>query len=149
MKEKIQSRIKRKEFIHKTPHTRDQEKISPRDNDSEIFNMRAINNIREVEQQTGRALIPSILDGFTKQMDEKLTEITVNFRNGDPEKVYRTAHAIKSMSANIGAEKLRAVSANIEAKGRSGEIADGPASCELLNIAYNEFVLEFKSRFIT
>jgi len=147
--QKIQSRIKRKELIHKTPYTRDQEKIRPRDNDSEIFNMRAINNIREVEQQTGRALIPSILDGFTKQMDEKLTEITVNFRNGDPEKVYRTAHAIKSMSANIGAEKLRAVSANIEAKGRSGEIADGPASCELLNIAYNEFVLEFKSRFIT
>ena len=147
--QKIQSRIKRKEFTHKTSDTRDQERIVSRDNDSEIFNMRAINNIREVEQQTGRALLPSILDGFTKQMDEKLTEITVNFRNGDPEKVYRTAHAIKSMSANIGAEKLRVVSASIEAKGRSGEIVDGPASCELLSIAYNEFLREFKSRFIT
>ena len=71
-----------------------------------VLNMKAINNIREVEQKTGHSLLPSILSGFTSQMHEKLEEITKNMEEGDTEKIYRTAHAIKSMSANIGAEKL-------------------------------------------
>ena len=145
---RIQSRVEHNEFQKESFLTSNQEKIKPIALDSEIFNMRAINNIREVEQQTGRTLIPSILDGFTNQMHQKLAEITLNFKDGDHEKIYRTAHAIKSMSANIGAEKVRTISADIEAKGRSGELADGAASFELLSTAYNEFVQEFESRFI-
>lgn len=116
--------------------------------ESEIFNMRAINNIREIEEQTGRLLLPSILDGFTKQMHEKLDEIIIDFQNRDPEKIYRTAHAIKSMSANIGAEKVREISANIEAEGRSGVIPDGSACFDMLNSAYCEFLEQFELRFI-
>ena len=81
-------------------------------------------------------------------MHEKLAEITINFRDRDSEKIYRTAHAIKSMSANIGAEKVREISADIEAKGRSGNIANVDTSFEMLNSAYSEFVEEFETRFI-
>jgi CheY-like chemotaxis protein len=145
---RIQRRIDHNEFQKESFNNSDREKIRPIALDSDIFNLRAINNIREVEQQTGRILIPSILDGYTNQMHQKLAEITLNFKDGDHEKIYRTAHAIKSMSANIGAEKVRTISADIEAKGRSGELVDGAASFALLDTAYNEFVQEFESRFI-
>ena len=114
----------------------------------EIFNIRAINNIREVEQQTGRILLPSILDGFTNQMQEKLSEISNDLKSGDSDKLYRTAHAIKSMSANIGAEKVRSISAEVEGLGRSGNIASVGNSLLEITEAYDEFVKEFKVRFM-
>src|SRR5690606_3316552 len=76
-----------------------------------ILNFTAINNIREIEQQTGKQLLPSIFQGYITQMEEKLREIDRNIAACDDIAIYRTAHAIKSMSANIGAEKVRTISA--------------------------------------
>ncbi|MCP5194071.1 MAG: response regulator [Pseudomonadales bacterium] len=117
--------------------------------DTEIFNIRAIANIREVELQSGRELLPSILNGFRTQMQEKLVEISENVKNGDSEMLYRTAHAIKSMSANIGAEKVRALSAEIEISGRKGNVCQNPESLLALTNAYEEFVEKFQSHFIS
>jgi len=122
--------------------------IFPLETNPEIFNIRAINNIREVETQTGKALLPSILDGFKIQMQIKLIEISDYFDAGDSEKIYKTAHAIKSMSANIGAEKVRAISASMELNGRDGSICEIPKAILELSTAYEEFVEQFESRFI-
>ena len=116
---------------------------------AEIFNIRAINNIREVEEQTGRALLPIILDGFTVQMKQKMIEIAENLNECDTEKLYKTAHAIKSMSANIGAEKVRSISAEVETSGRAGNIENVPESIAALSAAYEEFVEEFQASFIS
>ena len=126
-------------------------KVEPQnqqETNSEIFNVRAINNIKEVETQTGKPLLPSILDGYRNQMQVKLIEIFDNYQNGDAEQFYRTAHAIKSMSANIGAEKVRAISAELEICGRNGEISQVSNFISQLSVAYEEFVQEFRSRFI-
>jgi signal transduction histidine kinase/ligand-binding sensor domain-containing protein/CheY-like chemotaxis protein/HPt (histidine-containing phosphotransfer) domain-containing protein len=147
-KARIDGRASHNDRAQASSQTSSHQQAGPTPVESEIFNMRAINNIREIEQQTGRSLLPSILDGFVKQMHEKLDEIIMDFQNRDPEKIYRTAHAIKSMSANIGAERVRKISANIEAEGRCGVIPDGSASFELLNSAYCEFIEQFESRFI-
>jgi CheY-like chemotaxis protein/nitrogen-specific signal transduction histidine kinase/HPt (histidine-containing phosphotransfer) domain-containing protein len=116
---------------------------------TEIFNIRAINNIREVEQQTGHSLLPSILDGFTVQMKEKLREIEDSLEAGDTEKLYKNAHAIKSMSANIGAEKVRSISADVEICGRAGTIVNVPESIVQLSAAYEEFLEEFRGKFMS
>ena len=116
--------------------------------DPEIFNIRAINNIREVERQTGQSILPNILDGFTSQMQEKLLEIAANLEASDSEKLYRTAHAIKSMSANIGAERVRSISAKIETNGRAGDMVHVQQSVMELTKAYEEFVDQFRLKFI-
>ncbi len=116
--------------------------------DTEIFNMRAIDNIREVEKQTGKTLLPIILTGFKDQMDDKLRQISCNLHDGDTENLSRTAHAIKSMSANIGAERVRSISALIESKGRKGDTSDGYEAIRMLQLAYTEFVEEFDQAFI-
>ncbi len=115
---------------------------------NDILNLSAIENIRDVENQTGKSILPSIFEGFINQMVEKLTEIEKNRQSGDSESLYRTAHAIKSMSANIGAERVRSISAEIEANGRS-KIFDNVANeIDQLNIAYEEFIEEFRIEFV-
>jgi CheY-like chemotaxis protein len=116
---------------------------------SDIFNIRAINNIREVEAQTGKILLPSILEGFKSQMQKKLVEIVTNLNDSDLEQLYRTAHAIKSMSANIGAERVRTISAEIEISGRNGVTVGVENLLLELSKAYDEFIEEFQSNFIS
>jgi CheY-like chemotaxis protein/nitrogen-specific signal transduction histidine kinase/HPt (histidine-containing phosphotransfer) domain-containing protein len=109
----------------------------------EIINEKAVNNIREVEKQTGRSILPTIFEGFKSQMNEKLEELGNDLNNGDPQSLYKTAHAIKSMSANIGAEQVRRHSSSIEIIGRSGSIEDVADTIQTLKSAYEEFVMSF------
>jgi len=109
----------------------------------EIINKQAVDNIREVERQTGRSILPAIFEGFNSQMMEKLLEIDEDLNAGDQQALYRTAHAIKSMSANIGAEQVRRHSADIEKMGRSGSTEGAARAIELLKVAYEEFVVSF------
>ena len=47
-------------------------------------------------------------------MEDKLQEIQSSLLSQNSEVFYKSAHAIKSMSANIGAETVRAISAQLE-----------------------------------
>jgi HPt (histidine-containing phosphotransfer) domain-containing protein len=114
-----------------------------------IFDIRAINNIREVEQQTGKLLLPSILEGFTSQMQEKLQELSQNIVKGDARVTFRTACAIKSISMSIGAEKVRLISSNLEAGFAAGELTDVDQSIASLSDAFEEFVEHFSKEFIS
>ena len=113
--------------------------------ESKILDLSAIENIREIERQTGRTILPSIFEGYVKQMEEKLRDIENDARSKDSISVYRTAHAIKSMSANIGAEKVRLISSVIETRGKASDCNDLPDSIATLKEAYQEFLVEFKA----
>lgn len=115
---------------------------------SEIVNLRAVNNIQEVERQTGQSILPEIFQGFSQQMATKLDELERYSSEKDATSLYRTAHAIKSMSANVGAERIRTISSEIESKGREQEMAEIEKKVALLEDAYEEFLEEFKVRFI-
>ena len=115
---------------------------------TDIFNTKAIGNIREVEQQTGKELLPSILLGFSNQMTAKISEMTNYLRNGDTRGLYTSAHAIKSMSANIGAEKVRLIAAKLERIGREGGMAVTNNDISELESAYQEFVAAFRQEYL-
>ena len=115
--------------------------------DYKVLNLAAIESIRDVERQTGKKLLPSIFEGYINQMDEKLRDIERDFNAHDSTSIYRTAHAIKSMSANIGADKVRSISSQIEKKGRENELGGLAEEIILLKEAYHEFVEQFDTSF--
>jgi CheY-like chemotaxis protein len=115
---------------------------------SEIFNLSAIESIRDIERQTGYPILPSIFEGFIDQMEEKLKELKEDIRSGDSASIYKTAHAIKSMSANIGAKKIAAIGAKIEIDGRDGNLKNMSVRLQKLNNAYPEFVSKFRTEFV-
>jgi CheY-like chemotaxis protein len=109
---------------------------------SSVLDLSAIESIRDVERQTGKQLLPSILEGYTHQMDEKLEEIQQHAVASDFDALYRTAHAIKSMSASIGAEKVKLISSQIERKSKDSNLNGIRDAILALNQAYLEFVEE-------
>jgi signal transduction histidine kinase/ligand-binding sensor domain-containing protein/CheY-like chemotaxis protein/HPt (histidine-containing phosphotransfer) domain-containing protein len=111
--------------------------------ESKVLNLSAIESIREVERQTGKQLLASIFDGYIIQMEEKLREIERNVLSQDGRSMYRTAHAIKSMSANIGADKVKSISYQIEKRGKINDLDGINETIDLLGQAYQEFLKEF------
>ena len=77
-------------------------------------------------------------------MDSKLSEFSALSIEQDPQAVYKTAHAIKSMSANIGAEKVRIIGERIEQRAKQGLELDMAEELHALHEAYKEFLAEFE-----
>jgi signal transduction histidine kinase/ligand-binding sensor domain-containing protein/CheY-like chemotaxis protein len=117
---------------------------SEKDIKEDILNLPAIENIREVERQTKKPLLNTVFNGFTSQMESKLAEIQGLFDISDTEELYKTAHAIKSMSANIGAKKVQKISAEIESVARSGSMQDLETKITALQAAYEQFLEIFQ-----
>ncbi|MEH6635090.1 MAG: two-component regulator propeller domain-containing protein [Halioglobus sp.] len=129
------------------PHSNEDEPEQQVTSIQDIVNMSAVNNILEVEKQTGKSILPSILSGFEQQMSEKFQEIRKDLYEKDMTSLYRNSHAIKSMSANIGAEKVRFISARIESQAKAGTLKTVEVDLEMLDQAYQEFLNEFQKTF--
>ena len=115
-----------------------------RTEESDVLNLSAINSIRDIEEQTGKPLLPSIFEGYIEQMLAKITELEANIQTLDATALYKTAHAMKSMSANIGAEKVRYICLDIENRGRQGHLEGLDSKLSQLKDAYREFLGEFR-----
>ena len=104
----------------------------------------AINSIREVEKHTGKIILPSLKEGYIEQMEEKLNGIKSLVSSRDARAISTTAHAIKSMSVNIGARHVAKISANIEKKYSDGhsDTHDLERAIPKLTKAYFEFLKE-------
>lgn len=133
-----------------TSSTRENKSLLQTNQQSEhidTINMRAITNIADVEKQTGKPLLQEIFSGFRSQMIEKFGELEIQLSRGEMENISRTAHAIKSMSANVGAEQLKSIGSKIERKAKDNDATDMESLTKELNGAYSVFVEEFSERF--
>jgi len=117
-------------------------------NNDDVFKTSAIETIIEIEKSTGNDILPSIFEGYVSQMEEKIIELNTVFQDKDSARLYRSAHAVKSMSANIGAEKVRATAADLEICGRKDELTGVREKLEHLTASYDEFKFEFKERYL-
>jgi signal transduction histidine kinase/ligand-binding sensor domain-containing protein/CheY-like chemotaxis protein/HPt (histidine-containing phosphotransfer) domain-containing protein len=132
---------------HTSPTLQNDSTKNHSSNDTDVFNYSAIASIREIEKQTEKSILPSIFEGYVSQMEEKLRDLDSNLQSKDATYIYRTAHAIKSMSANMGAEKVRFLSSQIETMGREKNLENILPKIKELDFAYHEFVSEFKLEF--
>lgn len=114
----------------------------------QIIDRQAVEAIIEIEDQTGNQILPEIFDGYKTQMAQKLLEIRQNTDDFDSEKLAKSAHAIKSMSANIGAQKVRSISSKIESSSKQGNLNGIEAEIGSLKDAYEEYLVEFHSNYL-
>ena len=86
------------------------------------MDLKSIDSIRAVEAQTGKKLYQRVLKVFEQEMEIKLPELSTAYQQADANKVALTAHAIKSLAANVGAKKLRHYCLLIEQAGKNNEL---------------------------
>ncbi|WP_116367451.1 hybrid sensor histidine kinase/response regulator [Parahaliea mediterranea] len=108
----------------------------------------AIDNIRSLETQTGRDILPVVFDGYSRQFEEKLIELRSANEQGAMTQIYQASHAIKSMSANIGAAMVRKIAGEIEEKSKANSAYDYAYSIDNLEDAHYEFSQFFRQQFL-
>jgi len=84
--------------------------------DESAVDVSAVKNIRSLEAQTGRMIFEKVLEKFDEQFSEKLIDLesALNIVPYDYDRVASLGHAIKSMSANVGAASVRAYASDME-----------------------------------
>jgi two-component system, sensor histidine kinase and response regulator len=69
------------------------------------------------------AFLAELIDTYVADTPQQLATIRQSLESGDAEAVRRAAHSLKSNSATFGAATLAETGAQIEARGKTGELA--------------------------
>lgn len=133
------------EESHSTP-------ISPSDkseasNDTGIIDEPAVSNILHIQEQTGKAILKEVYEGFCLQMDQKISELNNGNNTLGSRDLQSLAHAVKSMSANLGAKEVKAIAGKIESDIRGGKDADYILARESITSAYSAFKSAFREKY--
>ncbi|GAA5218344.1 hypothetical protein GCM10025776_27610 [Corallincola platygyrae] len=93
-----------------------------------IIDMSAINNIRQIQQETGNDLLGRVFTAFQNEVRSKIDEINLHLEANSQSELRAAAHAIKSLSSNVGAKRLKGMSHDLEQAAAHGDLA----ACERL-----------------
>ena len=88
----------------------------------EAINPRALDAIRQLPGPNGELLVQKVVAAYVGDAPARLAQLQAAAAAGDADALRRAAHALKSSSANVGAEQLSALCREIESLGRSGSV---------------------------
>ena len=83
-------------------------------------------------------LVAELVDLYLEDSRQRLAEARSAFESGEVETVFRTAHALKSSSANMGAREFSRICANVEALEQAGDQALEASHMDQMTALYAE-----------
>ncbi len=103
-----------------------------------------LNQIRELDSSGGDGLLHKILQAFLESAEANVYQLEQAILNSDADGLRQTAHALKSSSGNIGAESLSAIFKQLEADGRSQELAHAKIMQANMRQEYQSVITEIR-----
>lgn len=92
--------------------------------------------VREMMGKEGETMVRNLTELFLNDSLLLLEQLRTALAAGDAETVRRAAHTLRSPAAQMGAMHLAALCQSLEAKGRQGDLSDGPALLDAINTEY-------------
>ena len=106
-----------------------------------------MSNILHIQEQTGKAILKEVYEGFCLQMDQKISELNNDNNTLGSKNLQSLAHAVKSMSANLGAKEIKSIAGKIESDIKGGKEVDYVLARESITKAYSAFRSAFRERY--
>ncbi len=100
------------------------------------INMRQIDTLREIGARAGSDLAGDVLRTFLESAAAQFARVEQAIEAQDAQQLSRCAHALKSSTANLGAEQLSALYRRLEALGRKGEVHEAHTLLEEVRRAH-------------
>jgi signal transduction histidine kinase/ActR/RegA family two-component response regulator len=92
--------------------------------------------LREMSSSDGVNIIRELVDLFLEGAPQRIAQINESL--ADPPKLAFQAHALKSMSLNLGAKRIVEICQQLEELGRTGNVAGAPELLRELDLALNQ-----------
>lgn len=83
------------------------------------------------------AFVDELIDTFIDDATTQLAALDAAAASGDIEALVRPAHSLKSNADNVGATTLRDLARQLEADGRTGQVADPAARVAEMRAAFD------------
>jgi HPt (histidine-containing phosphotransfer) domain-containing protein len=83
-------------------------------------------DVAALRKSLGEAALSDMVGTFLGYCPERLESLREAVQEGDSNRLARTAYSLKGALGNLGAERGRALAAELEAKGRSGALQGAP-----------------------
>lgn len=118
--------------------------IKNRTDDASVLNPAQLDQIRSLDISGKHRLLQRILHTFLESTEGYIRQLEQAIINGDTNALYRTAHTLKSSSANIGAEDLSAIFKQLESYGKAGELVNARLLQKNLQQHYQQVITEIR-----
>lgn len=132
------------------PNPSDQFEREParKTNLEDSLDLDVLNGLSELAASGGNdALMSQLLEGYAEQFDEKIEELSAVIEKREIADIKKLAHAIKSMSANMGAKLVRGIAENIEVAGDQYDTSCASRDIENMRKHKDAFYIAYKKRF--
>ncbi|MEM1404674.1 MAG: two-component regulator propeller domain-containing protein [Pseudomonadota bacterium] len=106
-----------------------------------------VENFRSLEKPGENSLVTQLLDGYREQAWEKLGELSKAIASADTEEIRKSAHALKSMSANIGAVSVKKLAERIEQRPETYKQSSFCEEEDEFSSQINLFISAFSAKF--
>jgi CheY-like chemotaxis protein/HPt (histidine-containing phosphotransfer) domain-containing protein len=111
---------------------------------SPVLNPIQLDQIRSLDTSGKNQLIHRILQAFLETTESYIQQIEQTLIHENAESLRQAAHALKSSSANIGAESLAKICKELEVYGKTGELSRAKLLKESLKQHYQQVISEIK-----
>lgn len=112
--------------------------------DSNVIQLRTLESIVALDPVHGEALLARLLETYETNSAELILSVGGALESGDTEELRRVAHALKSSSGNVGAERLFELCRKLESAARSCDLAALPELVATLRSSHAEAVQELR-----
>jgi signal transduction histidine kinase/HPt (histidine-containing phosphotransfer) domain-containing protein len=102
----------------------------------QLLDQGIISELREMPPDNGVSMLRELIDLFLEGVPQRLTQIGENLNNA--EQLAFQAHALKSMSLNMGAKRIVELARKLEESGRAGSVANAPVLLKELESAFSQ-----------
>jgi signal transduction histidine kinase/ligand-binding sensor domain-containing protein/DNA-binding response OmpR family regulator len=114
---------------------------------ADVLDMDVIENLRALLSGGDTALASDLLAGFNLQFDASFKRLSCAVAEEDREELRKSAHAIKSMSANMGAKCVRSIADTIEQASEFYSFSGATPDLEKLQTEKDTFVYHYETAF--
>jgi signal transduction histidine kinase/HPt (histidine-containing phosphotransfer) domain-containing protein len=102
--------------------------------DHDLLNRTILEELEGLQAAEGLTMLQELIDLFLQNAPKRLALVRQHV--GEPSTLVFHAHALKSMSLNLGAKRVVELSHQLEQLARSGNLAAAPELCSLLEAAF-------------
>jgi len=109
---------------------------------SSVIDFQVLEQFRDLDPEGGLGLMQQIIGVFLESSDEALEQVQQAVAAGDAETLRRSAHSLKSASANVGAQTLSDLFRSLEGFGKTGNLDAAEALLDAMRLEYDKAVDE-------
>jgi signal transduction histidine kinase/CheY-like chemotaxis protein/HPt (histidine-containing phosphotransfer) domain-containing protein len=111
-----------------------------------LLDERALDQIRALQQEDGPSLLGRIIRIYLETAPRQIETLRAAVAAGDARRVRESAHALKSASAALGAQRVADLCRELELMSRQGELVGAPASFSALERCYASVEVALQAR---